>query len=101
MLLDPIPRASFANQNPTKNRFEDAMPFDHCRVVLPIRVKCTGDSSYTNASQIQVTNMFTLLKLLRVLDFHFLSNVTVFEKVFGNDVFSSYQTSSAILSNLL
>lgn len=53
ILLDPPPRISFAleQHNASKNRFEEAVPYDHCRVILPIRVKCTEDSTYINASQ--------------------------------------------------
>ncbi|KAM3720078.1 Receptor-type tyrosine-protein phosphatase [Dirofilaria immitis] len=46
---------NFANkpENVAKNRFENVVPFDHCRVVLPVVIGSVNDSTYINASLVK------------------------------------------------
>lgn len=62
ILLDPPPRISFAYEqhNVVKNRFEDAVPYDYCRVILPIRIGFTEDTTYINASQFKFSFTYAL-----------------------------------------
>uniref|UniRef100_A0A8R1XRT8 protein-tyrosine-phosphatase n=6 Tax=Onchocerca TaxID=6281 RepID=A0A8R1XRT8_ONCVO len=40
-------------ENVGKNRFENIVPFDHCRIVLPVVIGSINDSTYINASLVK------------------------------------------------
>ncbi|CAG9530515.1 unnamed protein product [Cercopithifilaria johnstoni] len=53
--LEPRRTCNFAYkpENAGKNRFENAVPFDHCRIVLPVIIGSVNDSTYINASLVK------------------------------------------------
>ncbi|VDM97705.1 unnamed protein product [Thelazia callipaeda] len=53
--LEPRRTCNFAHkpENVCKNRSENAVPFDHCRIVLPVVIGSVYDSTYINASLIK------------------------------------------------
>lgn len=61
--MDPVRTCEFAHKsdNISKNRFENAVPFDHCRVVLSIVVGSVADTTYINASLVKVCLWHLLL----------------------------------------
>lgn len=54
--LEPPRTCDFAHkpENAVKNRFSNAVPFDHCRIVLSIVVGSVNDTTYINASLVKV-----------------------------------------------
>ncbi|KAL3993619.1 Protein-tyrosine phosphatase family protein [Acanthocheilonema viteae] len=53
--LEPCQTCNFAHkpENARKNRIENAVPFDHCRIVLPVVIGSVNDSTYINASLVK------------------------------------------------
>lgn len=53
--LEPRRTCNFASklENVRKNRFENAVPFDHCRIILPVVIGSVNDSTYINASLVK------------------------------------------------
>ncbi|EFO23364.2 hypothetical protein LOAG_05121 [Loa loa] len=53
--LEPRRTCNFAHkpENLRKNRVENAVPFDHCRIVLPVVIGSVNDSTYINASLVK------------------------------------------------